>query len=107
MLTAAVIFIAMMVMWTQYLAVMHLKENRSKLTTIAKIWGYPILAIGLFSDFLFNQILGTLFFLELPRELLFTERCSRHLDEKNWRGATARWFCRNFLDPYDIGGKHC
>lgn len=53
-----------------------------------------------------NLSLGSLFFLEFPRSLRFTERCQRHMDDDTWRGSQARWWCRNFLDPFEEGG-HC
>jgi len=92
--------------WLFYLAIMMLKQHEKSLTLPAKVFGYPMLAIGLVLDTAFNWICGTVFFLEFPREFLFTARCDRWLTSPMWRGSVARWFCRNFLDPFD-GGKHC
>jgi len=100
-------YLAFASMWLQYLAVMNLKEHRAKLTVAAKIWAYPMLFIGLFSDFCFNLVIGTIVYVELPKQLLFTSRCNLHLQDTNWRGSVARWFCRNFMDPYDPDGQHC
>lgn len=104
---ALIIYLAMAVMWLQYLAVMNLDGNRKKLTLIAKLWAYPILLVGLVSDVLFNFTIGTTSFLEWPEEFLFTTRCKRHLHSTTWRGRVARWFCHNFLDPFDPDGGHC
>lgn len=101
------VYLAFASMWLQYLAVMNLKENRSKLTIAAKLWAYPMLAIGIMSDILFNLLIGTVAYLELPKQLLFTSRCNLHLRDTNWRGTVARWFCRNFMDPFDPDGPHC
>ncbi|HEY0721690.1 MAG TPA: hypothetical protein VGE50_10620 [Gammaproteobacteria bacterium] len=100
-------YLAFAAMWLQYLAVMNLKENRSKLTVAAKLWAYPMLIVGVLSDVLFNLAIGTVVYVELPHELLFTTRCNRHIGEKGWRGNVARWFCRNFMDPFDPAGNHC
>lgn len=100
-------YLAFAAMWLQYLAVMNLKENRSKLTIAAKLWAYPMLIVGVLSDVLFNMVIGTVVYVELPRELLFTARCNRHIGEEGWRGDVARWFCRNFMDPFDPAGNHC
>jgi hypothetical protein len=100
-------YLAFASMWLQYLAVMNLKEHRSKLTLAAKLWAYPMLIVGIFSDFLFNLVIGTIVYIELPKQLLFTSRCNLHLRDTNWRGSVARWFCRNFMDPFDPDGKHC
>lgn len=70
-------------------------------------WYYISAAVALVSDVLFNFVFGTVSFLELPQEWLFTYRCSRHLKDRGWRGKIARWFCRNFMDPFDPDGRHC
>lgn len=96
-------------MWTFYLAVMHLDtaRRRGTLTTAAKVIGYPLLAVGLALDVLFNALWGSLLFLEPPRELLFTARVSRLNDDTGWRGKLACWICLELLDPFDPSGKHC
>lgn len=100
-------YLAFAAMWLQYLAVMNLKENRGKLTTTAKLWAYPMLLVGVLSDIMFNLVIGTVVYIELPQQLLFTSRCNLHLSDAGWRGSVARWFCRNFMDPYDPDGSHC
>lgn len=93
--------------WGVYLSVMHLKAARDagRLTPAAKVLGYPWLAVGLLLDVIFNAVVGTLAFLEPPREWLFTSRVSRWNDRPGWRGDLARWFCSELLDPFDAG--HC
>jgi len=63
-----------------------------------------------FIDAFLNATVGSIIFLEPPRydlkEILFTGRVSRWNGADNWRGDTARYFCKTFLDPFDIGG-HC
>lgn len=106
----ALLFLLMLpAMWTLYLAVMHLDTARrqGQLTTAAKVIGYPILAVGLALDVLFNALWGSLLFLEPPRELLFTARVSRLNDDTGWRGKLACWICLELLDPFDPSGKHC
>lgn len=95
--------------WSLYLAVMHLKTARDsgKLTPAAKVMGYPWLIVGYVIDVLFNAVIGSLLFFELPRELLFTARVSRLNDCDGWRGRLARWICTQLLDPFDPDGKHC
>jgi len=96
-------------LWVFYLAVMNLKRNEAQLTPVAKAFGYPILWLGLVLDFLFNVIVGTVVFVELPKEWLLTGRLQRHLRDgkEDWRDGVARWFCHNFLNPFDPSGKHC
>ena len=102
----AAVLAIMYITWTYYLAVMKLKLKRDELSIPAKIFGYPILWVGLLWDVLFNVVVGSLTFLEPPKELLFTARCNRHLQKLGWRQTVAMWWCSHFLDPFDEGG-HC
>lgn len=96
--------------WKSFLAIMSLKKNKQAVrsaTPIARIMAYIMLAEGLVYDISLNFIVGTIAFYELPKELLFTNRCSRHLKGANsLRKHRAEWFCKNWLDPYDVG-NHC
>lgn len=93
--------------WGAYLAVMNLMRVKETLTFETKCFAYPLAAIGVISDFLYNVIVGTIIFVELPREYLLTKRLKRHLERDNWRGAMSRWLCRHLLDPFDPKGTHC
>jgi hypothetical protein len=97
--------------WSFYLALCPLKRARDdgKLTKAARIFAYPLLAVFMVLDVVFNLTLGSVFFLELPHELLFTARLQRHLkdDQRSWRYKVADWLCRNMLDPFDPSGSHC
>ena len=86
---------------------MNLKANKNELTKTVKVIGYPLLFIGLIFDIAFNLIVGSIVFIEPPKEWLFTNRCIRHIKRSNFRGKVARWFCRNFLNPFDPSGTHC
>jgi len=94
--------------WISYLAVMHLKHNKDKITLTIKIATTPILLILIVIYILTNLILGSLFFLEWPKTLQFTSRCQRHIakNDGSWRYKQAVWWCANFLDPFEEGG-HC
>ena len=90
---------------------MSFRRNRDSInnaTPVAKYMAYIMLTEGLVLDFLVNIIVGTIAFYELPKEFLFTNRCSRHINGNNALFKhRASWFCKNWLDPYDIGGSHC
>jgi hypothetical protein len=98
----------MILTWTLYLAVTNLQKVRDAkgLTPPAERTGKGLLMLGLFCDFIFN-LHNTIPFAELPREMLFTPRVSRHCKEPGWRGDLARWFCLNALDPFAKGEDHC
>ena len=99
------------VTWSLYLALCPLKRARDegRLTTAAKIFGYPLLWVFMVLDVVFNITVGSMIFLELPHEWLFTQRLQRHLrdDPSSWRYKTADWLCTNLLDPFDPAGRHC
>lgn len=62
-----------------------------------------------------NLTLASVLFLDPPRSLQFTARCDRYLAGnlswgpkwlKSFRFVQAKWWCKNFLDPFEEGG-HC
>lgn len=63
---------------------------------IARIW----FVIGIVSDVAFNWIWGTVIFRDLPRELVFTSRVKRHVEDAGWRGEKARRWAQ-FLNAVD------
>lgn len=66
---------------------------------------YPLFAVALLADVLFNWVIGTMYYREIPQELLFTTRSSRHLKGTGIQLARAQFICTNLLDPADKG--HC
>ena len=67
--------------WFWFIAMMALQAAREqdRLTTMSKVFGYPILAVGIVADWMLQQV-STLIFLEAPRmgEWLFTARMKRY-----------------------------
>lgn len=102
-----IILVSTLFTWLLYLAVMSLKRARGELHGPIKVIGYAIAFIGVVIDVIYNVIIGSIIFFEIPKELLFTARCDRHIPQKTWRGSLARWICKYMLDPFDKGGKHC
>lgn len=103
----ATLYGIMLTTWLYYLAVMNMSRNKDKITLPAKFFAYPILYIGLVWDVIMNATIGTICFLELPKEWLFTPRCSRHIKDTGWRGKMAKFWCSTFLNPFDPSDKHC
>lgn len=93
--------------WGMYLAVMTLLRHKDTLSIESKVFAYPLVAVGLVVDVVFNAIIGSAAFLEPPKEWLFTKRVSRWNDSDSWRGSVARWVCKHLLDPFDPDGTHC
>jgi len=91
-----------------YLAVMNLKRNRGKITKTGWFFMAPIVVVGVLVDVALNILVGTVIFLEPPKEWVYTDRLQRHLAESSgWRLRRAAWFCEHILDPFDPSGKHC
>lgn len=90
-----------------YLAVMNLKRNIDQVTTVTKVFAYPILFVGAILDIAFNIIIGTIIFVQWPTRWLFTSRLNRNYGCGGWREKLALWFCVNLLDPFDPSGQHC
>ena len=91
-----------------YVLAMHVKKLRDEGTDIPLFWlvnVLPWVMLGLALDVAFNLVAGTLMFVELPRELLFTARCKRHFRAgEGWRLELAQWWARalNTWDPTHI-----
>ena len=80
-----------------YVLVVHAKVLRDsgRLNLFWKVNVLPWAVIGLLLDVAFNATAGTLCFAELPRELLFTKRVQRHVNESDsWRLRLALWWMR-------------
>ena len=91
-----------------FLAVMTLKRAKDAglLGFWAKVFGYPVLFIGLALDFLANVLVLSVLLLELPREGTVTSRLKRHnATSTGWRKAVAVW-AEPLLDPFDPSGDH-
>lgn len=109
MITLMMLAVMLPALWVLYLAIMQLDSAKKagRLSKTARRIAVPLLAVGLVVDVLFNLIWGTVLFLDVPRELLFTSRVSRLNDGDGWRGRMARWVCCELLDPFDPDGQHC
>lgn len=96
--------------WLLFLAVMSL-YRAYKLKTIGKLafyLGYPAVIVGALIDVIFNVLIGTVLFLDWPREWLFTQRLIRYkIAYFDWRNRIAVYICEELLDPFDIGQGHC
>lgn len=108
-LNLLIVFFSLMAFYTLYLAIMSLYRGylNNTLPLASKVLGYPILAVGLFVDVVMNITLFSLFFAELPREWLVTDRLKKHINKSGYRGWLARYICNNLLSPVDPTGSHC
>lgn len=99
-------------LWIFYMAVMNLdkcKRNKT-LTKSALVLALPVLVIGFLLDVLVQMTIGTVMFLDIPREITLSARLSRYWNDdpndNNWRKKLAGWMKVNILDPFDPDGIH-
>lgn len=87
-----------------FVAVMHANavRKRGSLSTYWLVTLLPLAVIGVLLDVAFNLTFGTLMYLELPRELLFTARCQRHIRGSGRRQRLAAFWAKQ-LNQFDAG----
>ncbi|HRC95271.1 MAG TPA: hypothetical protein PK317_00580 [Coprothermobacter proteolyticus] len=103
-------FLSLYLLWVFYLAVMNLKRGKEAgtLTTPGLFLGYPVLLVGYAIDIFVQVVVGTVFFLDLPRETTLTGRLKRYINgPSGWREKVAAWMCQHLLNQFDPDGKHC
>jgi hypothetical protein len=68
---------------------------------------WTILVVAVLLDVIFNIVIGSIAFLELPewKRITFTMRCKKHMTATGFRGRLARWVCEGWLNPFEAG--HC
>ena len=93
--------------WVFYLAIMALMRQWKTLSMPIKVFAAPVVVVGVLLDVLTNALLGTLYFRELPREWLLTERLTKLKLGTGWRSRHAFWICKHMLNPFDPYGPHC
>lgn len=100
---------ALYALWVLFIASMALIRSRQAgtMTPTAAILGVPVLLATATIDVVINLTIGTLLFLDKPREATLSQRMGRLCKEGGWRGKVACWTCRNLLDQFDPTGAHC
>lgn len=100
-------------LWFVYRIAMWLKGAAAPLKAAGgwKLWlAYLFIALAYLLDMAYTLIVGTILFLDPPRELTFTARLKRYRRGGGYAVFQLRladWFCEKLLNPYDPSGKHC
>lgn len=97
------------VVWIGYLGMCSLKraKDNGTISKPALVLAYPALILFVVADAAWNITAGSLIFVEVPREWLFTHRLSRLKKSEGWRAKVATFICSNLLDTFDPAGTHC
>lgn len=101
--------IAVPTLWVHYVVVMALDTARAagRLSKTAEVLGAPVVGVGLVLDVLVNLLVATVLFLDVPRELLLSQRLKRLAAQSvGWRARAAVWLDEALLAPFDHTGSH-
>lgn len=106
-------FGAFYALWVFYLAVMNLKRVNDSvgLSLPSKIFGYPVIAVGLLLDLFCNWTVFTVICFQPPASPLelVTGRLKRYKDDLNeykFRRAISAWLASDLLNSFDPSGRH-
>ena len=103
-------YAAISITWVFYLATMAILRQfmAKKLGFWTKTFAVPVIALAVILDAVVaNLLLGSILFLQLPREWLLTTRLKKNKLRTDWRSRVAFWFCDRLLNPFDPDGPHC
>ena len=96
--------IALIVLWTTFLAYAAIKPRWKSLRWEVKFVGALVVAVGLVVDVALNIVPGAI--LGFGNWTL-SQKCKRlRREDMGWRGNVAEYLCENWLNPFD-GGDHC
>jgi len=94
------------VTWLFYIAITHLSMVWRNLHWFAKANAIPAAIIGIALDVAVNMIVGTVMFIDPPREWMFTTRLKRMKKSGSpWRRRIAYWICEHALNQFQR--NHC
>lgn len=106
MISALIILGYAYALWLLFLAVMALQWRWCELTKPVRVLASPAVVVAVLLDVLFNFTIGTVLFLDLPRQWTFSQRIGAYKRRADWRAPLSYWICDNLLDPFEAGG-HC
>jgi hypothetical protein len=106
------VLLSIVVTWALFLmyCALHasIRSGKFRLTPWpVRVLSAVLFAVMLVADVLFNLTVGSILFAEPPDfyHPTFTQRCSSHLNDGDWRGRIARWVCDGWLNPFEE--SHC
>ena len=70
------------------------------LVEVKKFGGKPLMLFGALVDMSFNLTWASLLFLQLPREIFFSQRVSKNQLLIGWRSKLAQLICKQILNRF-------
>ena len=100
------IIVSSLLLWILFIVVVVLKPKAERKGGWIKVFFYLILIPAYIYDIVYNTIIGSILFLEVPHHIEpFTARLKRNLKRDGWRWSLANWFCQNLIEKIDP--RHC
>ena len=101
-----------MLLYVWFRMVMWLMSRPNQIRSKSKILYYIAVAagyLGFILDVFYNVTIGTVLFLQLPKDVTLSLRLKRIRKEKQqgWRRKLADTICDHVLNPHDPTGYHC
>jgi hypothetical protein len=92
-----------------YVASMNMIRAHKENKLNGYLWALclPFVGFAWLYDLLHNMIHASLIFIELPKQLLVTDRIKQHINDSDYRGELSRFLCEKILSPFDYSGNHC
>ena len=106
----AIAYFTLVIFYTLYIAAINLLYDWPTLPLWVKVASAPILIVMVLLDFTMQCTFFTIFFFDLPRELLVTRRLERYRTAayvNTWRQKVATSICTQALNPFDPTRHHC
>jgi len=98
------------IFWGFYVLVMGLYRAhlQQRLQGFVQVLAFPFVLVGWVMDVLANVFIASIIFVELPKELLVTDRLQRYKTTSfGYKYNLSCFICENLLDVFDPSGDHC
>lgn len=102
-------YLLLVLTWAFYVAAINLLPKLPTLKPIVRVHATAVVLVAVLLDTVLHLVLGTVLFLDPPRELLLTARLKRYKTGSagKLRCKAATWICAHLLNPFDPNGNHC
>lgn len=102
-MTYILIPLALVALWTTFLAYTALKSQWKFLRPEVKIVGALVVLTGYTLDVAINWTLGLI--LGITQDMTLSQKCKRLGHGDGWQADVARYLCQNWLNAFEI--DHC
>lgn len=102
------VYIALLVFYILYIAAINIYRDWDTLSAWVQFVAFTPLVLMIILDTVMNFTIFTLLFLDVPEEMLVTQRLERYRKGADgWRKTAADKICTQALNPFDPTRQHC